>query len=157
MAAHLCNPKAVVMFLSHMISKTDVKHSPCDVCFNTQSERPNKLSRRSIIIPRSVISNVAHRSKRTKTESLFSSEFSQRLLIILVRAGSVLWYVLKPDRNSSRTETIFASILLMNGRLDISLQLVSASPSWSGFFSEGFITAVLKASGKKPVFEEMYL
>src|SRR4029434_9871012 len=50
-AAPLCNPKADVMFLRHMISKPDIKRSPFDVLyvlnqFNTESESPTNFSRR---------------------------------------------------------------------------------------------------------------
>ena len=58
---------------------------------------PTNLSRRLIRISWSVVSNAALRSKRIRTETLLSSEFSLRSLIILVRAVSVPWYVLKPD------------------------------------------------------------
>lgn len=108
------------------------------------------------------MSNAALRSKRIRIETLFSSEFSLRSLIILVRAVSLLWCFLKPNWNSSRmlslrkeficTETVFSSILLMNGRLEMGLYQLSMLSSKLGFFGRGFTTAaVLEASGKMPV------
>lgn len=43
---------------------------------------------------------------------------------------------------------IFSIIFLMNRRLDISLWLVTALLSRLGFFSDGFLTAVLNTSAK---------
>lgn len=63
--------------------------------FNTQTEIPINVSLRLIRILCLIVSNSALSSRRTRIETPYSSEFSLKLLIMLVRAVSGMWDVLK--------------------------------------------------------------